>query len=647
MAFAMGASLLFASFPSAVTPTTYAADHRDSARVDARPEGDFPDVFAHVSPDDSSKLVLSLNTNPFSNAAEQSSYRLAEDYLYQIKIDNNGDAVPDYVIQFTFDDSAAQIYTVRAGVPTNPRSPKLTPVVDTLLNVEPICRAITYHGSVNGDGSPAVPPIPEPNATPEASPTPTPNPLGGRKPVIGRNNTRCFVGMRDDPFVTDVGQAVFRIGLNPNPVRNFRNHEQDVFREFTSTGGPFGPVRGRPADALDLNSGLDGFGGFNSTVLSVEIPKDWVRGTGFPAQGPAIPDALDIDQDGNKTELLASSTIPAVPGGIGVWATASIAKSDNGNERVVARQGEPGNVSSTYQQFERMGQQLFNTVWAWRQPPANAVSNFPDLTDNEIKNYFNELAPEWDIENFSYLIPDALVVTPNNAENDIQVRRAALQSGGYLNPATGTAYLLDQLPAPYNALRNANVDKRLLQKLLLPDYLRLDMNRASCVTPALPGAQASNNNGNDMGISQFGLQNGRRTADDATDIVLRLARELTDVCYTPAGENIPGRRCLRLVSARYPATPPGISSDSRITAVLQGTDFIEPDAAVDTLDPLGAINNLANSGNDRMLNTDYPYFASQHPVPGELGEDTTGFPRASDPAIIVFGGRANDTQMNR
>jgi hypothetical protein len=647
MAFAMGASLLFASFPTALTPTTHAADHRDSARVDARPEGDFPDVFAHVSPDDSSKLVLSLNTNPFSNASEQSSYRLAEDYLYQIKIDNNGDAVPDYVIQFTFDDSAAQVYEVRAGVPNNPHSPRLTPVIDTMLNVEPICRAITYHGSVNGDGSPAQPPIPEPSATPQASPTPTPNPLGGRKPVTGRNGTRCFVGMRDDPFVTDVGQAVFRIGLNPNPTRNFRNHEQDVFREFTNTGGPFGPVRGRPADPLDLNSGLDGFGGFNSTVLSVEIPKEWVRGTGFPAQGPAIPDALDADQDGNTTELLAASTIPAVPGGIGVWATASIAKSDNGNERVVAKQGEKGGVSSSYQQFERMGQQLFNTVWVWRQPPANTVSNFPDLTDGEIKNFYNELAPEWDIVNFGYLIPDTLIATSENVENSIQVRRAALQSGGYLNPGTGTAYLLDQLPAPFNAMRTANVDKRLLQKLLLPDYLRLDMNRASCVSPALPGAQASNNGGNDMGIGQFGLENGRRTADDVTDIVLRLARELADVCYTPAGESIPGRRCLRLVSARFPATPPGISSDSRITAVLQGTDFIEPDAAVDELDPLGAINNLANSGNDRMLNTDYPYFASQHPVPGELGADTTGFPRASDPAIVVFGGRANDTQPNQ
>ena len=106
-------------------------------------------MFAHVSPNDPDKLILSVNTNPFAVASELSSYRLAEDYLYQIKIDNNGDAVPDKVVQFTFDSGAQQVYEVRFGTPNNPRSPQLTPVTDTLLNVEPICKAITYHGSVN------------------------------------------------------------------------------------------------------------------------------------------------------------------------------------------------------------------------------------------------------------------------------------------------------------------------------------------------------------------------------------------------------------------------------------------------------------------------------------------------------------------
>ncbi len=650
LAFAMGAGLLIAGLPFSPQTTTRAADHRDSSVNDARPEGDFPDVFAHVSPDDQSKLVLSVNTNPFANPSEIGSYRFAADYLYQIKIDNNGDAVPDYVVQFTFDNSSQQVYEVRAGRPNSPHSPRLSPVVDTLLNVEPICKAITYHGGVNGDDSPAVQPLPEASPTPAPSPTPTPNPAGGREPVAGRDGARCFVGIRDDPFVTDVGQAVFRIGLNPNPRRNFNNHEQEVFRQNTDGGFPltsFGPTRGRPNDPADLNSGLDGFGGFNASVMSVEIPKSWVRGTGFAAMGPAVPDALDADGDGNTNEQLAANTIPAVPGGIGVWATASIAKSDNGNERIVAKQGEKGGISSSFQQFERMGQQLFNTVWIWRQPPTNTVSNFPNLTDGEIKNFYNQLAPEHDVENFGYLIPDALVAVPQFGEDSIQERRSILTTGGFTTPGFGTAYLLDQLPAPFNAIRSANPDKRLLQRLLLPDYLRLDLDRQSSVSPALPGAQASNNGGNDLGLLQFGLQNGRRTADDVTDILLRFARELADVCYTPAGETAAGRRCLRGVSSAFPATPPGIISDSRVTAVLQGTDFIEPDINPDPLDPLGAINNTANSGNDRLLNTEFPYFASQHPQPGETFEDTTGFPRAADPAIVVFGGRANDTQINR
>ncbi len=665
LAFSLGAGLLLASLPFAPT-RTLAADHRDSTINDARPEGDFPDVFAHVSPDDPTKLVLSVNTNPFAVASELPSYRLANDYLYQIKIDNNGDAVPDYVVQFTTTAAAQQPYEVRFGRPNNPNSPRYEPVTDTLINVEPICRAISYHGSVNGDGFPGTSqPLPEASPTPAPSPTPTPNPAGGREPVIGRDGSRCFLGIRDDPFVTDVGQAVFRISLNPNPRRNFPSHEQDVFRENTGSGGPpFGPVRGRPQDPLDFNSGLDGFGGFNATVLAVEIPMAWVRPgqTGNPGLGPAptdvtdvdgdgnttegIVDAFDVDDDNNTTETIAN-TVPACPGCINVWATASIAKSDNGNERLVRNQGQVNSGPSTaYQQFERMGQQLFNTVWIWQLPPTSSVNPYA-LNDAEMKNFFNQLAPEHDVANFGYLIPDALTAVPLYGEDSIAMRRSLLQGGGYLTPPTGVAYFLDQLAPPFNAIRNGNADKRLLERFLLPDVLRLDLNRPSSVSPTLPGAQASNNGGNDLGAFQFGLQNGRRTPDDVTDIVLRLGRELADVCYTPAGEAIAGRRCLRCVSAAFPATPPSPCSDSRVTAVLQGTDFIEPDLATSIGDPLGALNNTADSGNDRLLNTEFPYFASQHPVPGEAGEDTTGFPRSSDPAIIVFGGRANDTQINR
>ncbi|MGI9106819.1 MAG: DUF4331 family protein [Pyrinomonadaceae bacterium] len=677
LAFLLVASMITTTF-TFDPPVVKAADHRDSTMNDARPEGDMPDVFAHLNPNDPTKLVLSVDVNPFSNPSELQSYRFAGDYLYQIKIDNNGDYVPDFTLQLTVETGAQQPYKMRFGRANNPRTSRLSPVEDTIINVEPICEALVYHGAVNEDNLPAgVPtPLPEVGTVPEpgASPVPTPNtePNGGRSPVIGRDGTRCFVGIRDDPFVTDVAQATFRIALNPNPTRNFRNHEQDIFRNFRNESNPFGDNRGRPLDELDgPNSGLDGFGGFNVSVMAAEIPVAWVLPgqTGNPGMGPAPVDVLDVDGDGDRTEGFVdtfdvdgdgnttetvANTVPACPKCINVWATTSIAKSDNGNERIVAKQGAPGNESTVFQQFERDGNQLTNTVWIWSQPPTNTPDQFPALTDGAIKNFFNQLGPEHDVENFAYLIPDALVANvAASAGNNIQLRRSVLASGGFLSPPNGVPYFLDQLAPPFDAIRNANIDKRLVQRLVLPDVLRLDLGRASSVSPALPGAAASGNGGNDLGALQFGLQNGRRTADDATDIILRLGRELADVSYTPAEELDPARHALRCRSAMFPATPPSTCSDARVSAVLQGTDFIEPDGLPNTslasisLPIFGAINDVATSGNDRFLNRGFPFFASQHPTPGELNENTTGFPRASDPAIIVFGGVPNDGPGDR
>lgn len=586
-----------------------------------------PDVFAFLNPNDPDKLVLSLNVNPFANASENPSYRFAEDYLYQFKIDNNGDAIEDFVVQTIFSPGQPQPYEMRFGPPNNPNTSRLSPVVDTLINVSPICQGKTYHGSVNGD-TPGIPPG---------------NNGAGRNPQPGTQaGVRCFVGIRDDPFVTDVGQAVFRIGLNPNPTRNFNGHEQDVFREVNPA------LRGRPLDPLDNNSGLDGFGGFNATVISIEIPKSFVTPgqTGNPVGGP-----------GRPSGAVAIPSVPACPGCINVWATSSIAKSDNGNERIVANQGQPGNNSSSFQQFERMGQQLFNTVWIFAQPPTNSTNQFPALTDADIKNFKNQLAPQHDVANFAYLIPDALVQVAPPAgpgdslggigENNVSARAAVLTAGGFTAPGNGVPLLLPQLEPPFNALRSGNTDKRLLEGLLLADVIRLDLNRSSGQA-GQPGASATGNSGHDLGVLQFGLQNGRRTADDVTDIILRLGRELADVTNT---EGQPGnRRALRCVSAVFPPIT-GPCSDARITAVLQGTDFIEPDAALQLNAPASvpntALNDLANSGNDRLLNTTFPFFASQHPTPGELGQDTTGFPRADDPAQTIFGGVPNDTIANQ
>ena len=66
---------------------------------------------------------------------------------------------------------------------------------------------------------------------------------------------------------------------------------------------------------------------------------------------------------------------------------------------------------------------------------------------------------------------------------------------------------------------------------------------------------------------------------------------------------------------------------------MQGTDFIEP-LQVD-------LENLSNSGNDRGLNTTFPFFSEQHPQPNEFGATTTGFPVQNDTGLPVLTGTAN------
>ena len=109
-----------------------------------------------------------------------------------------------------------------------------------------------------------------------------------------------FAGLRDDPFVFDVGQF-FRI----------LNGSQDVFRQIGTS------FRGRPVHA-DGTSGVDGFGGFNLTSIVVSVPKSMIRG--------------------NSSK-------------INMWATVS--------EQLPPRRAN----GRTWVQFERMGQEAFATVF--------------------------------------------------------------------------------------------------------------------------------------------------------------------------------------------------------------------------------------------------------------------------------------------
>ena len=260
---------LIMGLPAWQVPSAVAADHREAPLVDGIPEGDITDVYLFTDPNDSTRVVMIMNVNPFSVPAESSSYALSPDLLYQFKIDNTGDAREDLVIQIVA-DVTGQGQTLRVF---GPAAPAVTGARNPLLTAAPSAQGAfgTVFGSASG--------------------------------------VQAFVGLRDDPFVFDVGQF-FRI----------LNGTQDVFRQIGTS------FRGR-AVRSDGTSGVDGFAGFNVTSIVVSVPKTMIRG--------------------------ATSMI-------NVWATVS--------QRAPQRSAG----SNTYIQFERMGQQAFSTVFIPKGTPRDA-----------------------------------------------------------------------------------------------------------------------------------------------------------------------------------------------------------------------------------------------------------------------------------
>jgi hypothetical protein len=487
-----------------------ASDHRESPTADANGEGDITDIFAFLDPNDPSQLVLIMNVNPFAVPAETPSYRFSPGFLYQFKIANDYHAVEDLVIQAVFENvptaTCASGQIVKVYGPTRPS-------VTGTRNV-----VLEQHSSVKG--------------------------CTGQ--TLQDGGMQVFTGLRDDPFVTDVGQ-----------LNRILSNKQDLFRDFP--GFALGALRGRPVRA-NQTSGVDGFGGFNVTSIAIELPKSRIAGSGFL---------------GTK-------------GLVGIWGTTGMTttKGDPEND---------GDVDQTFLQFQRVGQQLFKTVFV----PAT------------MREAFNASEPFHDTQNWSSLIPDALTTTDNDATgNTISGRAGLLTALGFTDASGATpgaghgAPLL--LPASF-----ANTNKNLLRVALLPDVLRLNLDVLP--TGILPGAAATGGNGDpQLGLGAFGLQNGRRPADTVTDILLQFARQLADVNFPPSLK-VPGSGAPRPGALNF-------ATDRRVLAVLQGTDWIKTD------DQVGNVSGNAApyGGNDQPLIATFPFLAAPHPLPGETG--TVGFP---------------------
>lgn len=223
LALAAAAVVLTIARPRAIL----ASDHQDTPEVELSQRMDINDVYAFpgASPD---RIALVMTTaSPITPAQAAAGFAFDPNLLYQFKVDNNGDAVEDYVVQVTFEGSGA---SQRAHV-RGPVKPAQPGVQSTLVAGAPEIVA----------------------------------PLGA--PSGAAPGVQVFAGLRDDPFWIDL-ETFMRILPDRKPV-----------------SGPLSQIPDTPTASAWRNPGVDFLRGLNTLAIVVELPTSQLTAGGTSKLG--------------------------------------------------------------------------------------------------------------------------------------------------------------------------------------------------------------------------------------------------------------------------------------------------------------------------------------------------------------------------
>jgi len=182
-----------------------ASDHQDTPEVELAQKPDINDVYAFPGAN-ANRIVLAVTTASPITPAQSPTIGFDPRLLYQIKIDNNGDAVEDLVMQLRFHGAGRQQTVELFG----PVAPAQTGNRNTLAANVPVLsgQTNTALGSTSG--------------------------------------IQLQAGLFDDPFFIDLAQF-FRIlpdrrpvtgplSKFPDPASSFRNPGIDYLRKFNALG---------------------------------------------------------------------------------------------------------------------------------------------------------------------------------------------------------------------------------------------------------------------------------------------------------------------------------------------------------------------------------------------------------------------------
>ena len=220
----LAALAVAAALAGGVTTLAIGSDHQDTPEVELNAKMDMTDVYAFPGTG-TDRIALVMNSRAFLTPAQTGGASFDQDLLYQFKIDNNGDAIEDKVIQVVFTGSGAN-QRVKVYGPLDP--PVTGAMMNTVADVTP-----TLTGSINT--------------------------------VLGTaNGIQVFAGPRDDPFFIDL-EAAFCILPDRRPVTGPLSAPCQL-----AGGAAFRPV-GQAQNYVN---------GFNVLSIVIELPESQLTAGG-------------------------------------------------------------------------------------------------------------------------------------------------------------------------------------------------------------------------------------------------------------------------------------------------------------------------------------------------------------------------------
>ena len=226
-----------------------ASSHREAPLLAQDPMADNTDVYAFVSPDAPDTVTLIANFIPFQKPdGGPNFYSFDPNVVYEIHIDNNGDAVEDVTYQWRFTTEVRNPATFLYN------TGQVTSLDDPDLNVRQFYRLTRIDGPRRTGAVTELSgrlPVPPPNIGPRS--TPNYGGIGGAVQSLA-NNTKVFAGQRDEGFYVDLG----------------------IF------------------DLLGVGSGQveDSTAGFNVSTLAIQLPKSALARGGTTPAGASDPNAI-------------------------------------------------------------------------------------------------------------------------------------------------------------------------------------------------------------------------------------------------------------------------------------------------------------------------------------------------------------------